>query len=306
MDPGSALRCARDDGVFSPGFPLEFTLAKAGAGMTSQLGLHLRGTIMISAFIIAKNEEKRIEKAISSIKDIVDEIIVIDSGSTDNTVKLAKSLGAKVVYNEWPGYVKQKSFGEGLCKHDWILNIDADEELSPELKTEISKIFVSKSEEQYKAYRINFVIMHRKDKHPRTFAPSNSFIRLYRRDFASFKNSIEFSTRDAVTLNDDMKEQGNVFQLSGPAYHYSGVSIEQLVNKANFYSSEQAKDMLLNGRKPTKARVYAEFLIYFFKAFFIRRYFIFGYHGFVDSLIFAFARFLRLSKARELFEERDT
>jgi glycosyltransferase involved in cell wall biosynthesis len=258
----------------------------------------------ISAFIITKNEETRLSKAILSIKDLVDEIIVIDSGSTDGTVALAKSLGAKTIYNEWAGYVAQKSFGENLCKHKWILNIDADEELSKDLKAEIESIFASKQEDKFKAYRINFVIMHRKDSKPRFLAPSNRFIRLYRRDFASFGNSVGFTTRDAVTLNDVEKETQNVRILSGPAFHYSGVSIEQLVSKANFYSSEQAKDMLKNGRKPSKLRTYSEFFIHFFKSFFIRRYFVFGYHGFVDSLIFAFARFLRLSKARELFEQK--
>ena len=99
-----------------------------------------------------------------------------------------------------------------------------------------------------------------------------------------------------------MSEKDNVYQLSDPAYHYSGVSLEQLTTKANFYSGEQARDMLINKRIPSKIRVYSEFFIYFFKAFFIRRYFIFGYNGFVDSMIFAFARFLRLAKTRELLD----
>jgi glycosyltransferase involved in cell wall biosynthesis len=254
---------------------------------------------LISAFIITKNEESRISKAILSIKDLADEILVIDSGSTDKTVEIAKALGAKVIHNDWPGYAAQKAFGESKCKHKWILNIDADEQITPNLRGEIDFAFRSNLQDKYKAYRINFVIMHRKDKRPRLLAPSNTFIRLYRKDFASFANSTSFTTRDAVTLNDGEKERGNVHVFSGPAYHYSGTSIEQLVNKANFYSSEQAKDMVANDRIPSKARVYSEFFIYFFKAYFIRRYFVFGYHGFVDSFIFAFARFLRLAKSRE-------
>src|SRR4051812_46312545 len=83
-------------------------------------------THKISSFIIAKNEESRIARAINSLKQISEEIIVVDSGSTDKTVEIAESLGARVVYNEWPGYVKQKAFAEKLCKNDWVLNIDAD------------------------------------------------------------------------------------------------------------------------------------------------------------------------------------
>lgn len=258
----------------------------------------------ISAFIITKNEEKRISKAIESIKNLVEEIIVVDSGSTDDTVSIATKLGAKVIHNDWPGYAKQKAFAESLCTNPWVLNIDADEELSEKLQNEISYIFASNVQDQYKAYSINLIIMHRSDKKPRWLAPSNSRVSLYNRGFASFGNSTKFSTRDAVTFNDGIDEKKAVHQLFNPAFHYSGVSLEQLVAKANFYSTEQAKDMIANKRIPSKARVYGEFFIYFFKAFFIRRYFVFGYNGFVDSMIFAFARFLRMAKIRELKERK--
>ena len=104
-------------------------------------------TQKISAFIITKNEEKRIEKAINSIKDLVQEIIVVDSGSTDDTVKLAKKLGAKVVHNDWPGYAAQKAFAENLCTHPWVMNLDADEELSVGLRNEIAYIFASEAQD---------------------------------------------------------------------------------------------------------------------------------------------------------------
>jgi glycosyltransferase involved in cell wall biosynthesis len=96
-----------------------------------------------------------------SIKGLVEEIIVIDSGSTDATIEIAKSLGAKTIYNPWEGYVKQKSFGESLCKNQWILNIDADEEVSKELREEIDFIFSSQLQDKYKAYKIKVTIMHR-------------------------------------------------------------------------------------------------------------------------------------------------
>ena len=143
----------------------------------------------ISAFIITKNEAERITKAIMSIKDIVDEIIVVDSGSTDDTVKIAEELGAKVVYNEWPGYVKQKTFAESLCTHPWILNLDADEELSEGLRNEISYVFAHDVQDQYKGYSLNFVIMHRFDTKPRFLAPANRFIRLYNRQLSKWINN---------------------------------------------------------------------------------------------------------------------
>lgn len=255
---------------------------------------------LISAFIIAKNEEARIARAINSLKNAVDEIIVIDSGSSDNTVSIAGSLGAKVVFNEWKGYVAQKIFGESLCSHEWILNIDADEALSADLQDEIGYIFAGELQERYKAYRMNMVIMHRNDLRPRKCAPSTSQIRLYNKKFASFANQESTTTHDAVLMNEDLSEAGNVYVLNEPVYHYSGVSIEQLVAKANFYSSQQARDLAESGRKISKFRIGFEFFVWFFKAFFMRRYFVFGFDGFIDSMIFAFARFLRLAKAREL------
>lgn len=255
--------------------------------------------IQLSAFIIAKNEENRIAKAINSIKKISSEIIVIDSGSTDKTVDIAKDLGARVIFNEWPGYVKQKAFGESLCINDWVLNIDADEELSPSLQDEIEFIFASNRQDSYLAYQVNFVIMHRNDKKPRFLAPSNKFIRIYNRKFCSFANS-KMSTHDAVLFNEGIDATEKIYNLNEIAYHMSGTSIEQLVNKANFYSTEQAKDMFKSGRTPVSIRIVCEMIFWFFKAFFIRRYFIFGFDGFVDSVIFAFARFIRLAKVREM------
>ncbi len=259
----------------------------------------------ISAFIIAKNEEKRIATAINSVKNIVDELIVIDSGSTDNTVAIAKELGATVVFRAWEGYVKQKVFGENLCKHDWILNLDADEELSKPLQDEIEHIFASNLEDRYHAYRINLLILRVNDCKPKLFAPANKFIRLYNRKLCSFANTTKTTTHDAVLFNSGV--DGKVYDLNEVAYHRTVISIEQLVNKANFYSTEQAKDLIRLGRIPSKARIFSEMIIWFFKAFFIRRYFVFGFDGFVQSVIFAFARFIRLAKALEIYNnEKDS
>ena len=84
----------------------------------------------LSVFIIAVNEADRIALTINSVRDWADEVIVIDSGSTDDTVAVAESHGARVVFNEWNGYGPQKVFGETLCRNDWLLNLDADEEVT--------------------------------------------------------------------------------------------------------------------------------------------------------------------------------
>ena len=253
----------------------------------------------ISAFIITKNEAARIECAINSVKNIADEVVIVDSESTDETAQIAKSLGAKVVIEPWRGYVGQKSFAETLCSNDWILNIDADEELSQKLQDEIGYIFASRSQDRYLAYQIKLLIIHRNDTKPRFFAPYNRCIRLYNRRFASFSNTINSTTHDSVLFNKDVDSTNKIYALNEVAYHYSGTSLEQLVAKANFYSGEQAKDLLMQGRKLLSFRIATEMFVCFLRAFFIRRYFVFGFDGFIDSMIFAFARFLRLAKLRE-------
>ncbi len=254
----------------------------------------------ISCFIIAKNEEEKIAKAINSVKNIVEEVILIDSGSTDKTIQIAESLGAKIVYNKWPGYLKQKIYGESLCKNDWILNIDADEELTPSLQEEIDLIDQTDLISNYKAYRINFVILHRNENKPRRFAPANSFIRLYNKKHAAFAFNKGDSTHDDVKLKDVVDVKKDIYLLTCDALHRSGTSIEHLTNKANFYSGEQASAMFKRGRSVSNLRLIFEFPLWVFKAFIIRRYFVFGVDGFVDSMIFAYARFIRLAKLREL------
>lgn len=257
--------------------------------------------INLSAFIITKNEEKNIARAINSLKSIASEIIVVDSGSTDDTVQIAKSLGAKVVYNEWPGYIKQKSYAESLCVNDWVLNLDADEELSKDLSNEIEFLLSSSLLKKYDGYSINFVILHRTDTYPRPLAPANRFIRMYDRNKCGFVyTSQQTTTHDAVSFNLGDKKP-KIYKLDAAAYHRSGSSIEQLVTKANFYSGEQAKDFVNQKRKVSNLRMLLEIPVWFIKAFFIRRYFVFGMDGFVDSVIFAFARFLKLAKARDLY-----
>src|ERR1044071_1916155 len=120
-------------------------------------------------------------------------------------------MGAKVVYNAWPGYVAQKAFGESLCKNNWILNIDADEELTSSLQDEIEFIFKSDIQDRYLAYRINFIILHRADKRPRFFSPANKFIRIYNRKFCSYSNTINSTTHDAVLFNEGVNSKDKVY-----------------------------------------------------------------------------------------------
>ena len=97
----------------------------------------------LSVFIIARDEADRIAQTIRSVRDWVDEVIVVDSGSVDATVAVAEAEGARVVFNAWPGYGPQKRFGEDQCRNDWLFNLDADEVVTPGLADEIRALMGS-------------------------------------------------------------------------------------------------------------------------------------------------------------------
>ena len=96
--------------------------------------------MLLTAVIITKNEERNILRCLNSLLDVADEIVVVDSGSTDRTEEICNSFNVKFVQQEWLGYSEQKNFANNLASNDWILSIDADEELSEKLKNSISEL----------------------------------------------------------------------------------------------------------------------------------------------------------------------
>jgi len=252
--------------------------------------------IPISVFIIAKNEADRITPIINSVKNLAQEIIVIDSNSTDNTQQICRDLGAKVFNNDWQGYGQQKIFGENLCQNNWILNIDADEEVSQDLVVEIKKIFAQPIADNVAGFRIKIVNKFRFENKPKKLAYFYNQLRLYRKDYAGFKNS---SIHDSVELKANSNYQ--ILQLKNIIYHQSFRSFAHWIEKINSYSSMQAQDAFLKNKKPCYSKIFLSPVLAFFKAYFIRRYFIYGLDGLIYSIIFAFSRFAKAIKTKELF-----
>ncbi|MBL6664465.1 MAG: glycosyltransferase family 2 protein [Rickettsiales bacterium] len=249
----------------------------------------------LSVFIIAKNEEDRIASVINLVKDFADEVLVIDSGSLDKTVDVAMKSGAKVIFNEWQGYGPQKIFGEKSCKNDWILNIDADEEVSPELAREIITLFHSPNLNAKKGYKVKIVNKFRFEKKPKKFAYYYNQLRLYNKNHAGFKDS---AVHDSVNLfnSSNLSEIG---QLNHIIYHQSFRSFQHWIEKINAYSTMQAKEALEKGKKVSIIKILLTPIFSFFKAYVIRRYFIYGVDGVIYSFLFAFSRFVKAIKIRE-------
>lgn len=248
----------------------------------------------ISVFIITKNEEDRIANIIKRVQKIADEILIIDSGSTDKTCQIANQLGAKVIFNQWKGYGPQKVFGQEQCKNDWILNIDSDEEVSSNLAKEISKLSDHDLSKDVAGFKIKIVNKFPGEKSPKKFAYYYNQLRLYNKKYAGFKSS---SVHDSVELKDKTK---SISQLNNIIYHQSFRSYTHWIEKLNSYSKMQAEDAIKRGKKISTIKILLTPTFAFLKAYFIRRYFIYGFNGLIYSYLFAFSRFAKMVKIRQL------
>lgn len=245
-------------------------------------------TLPISVFIIAKNEADRITTTIASVKDWVNEVIVIDSGSSDDTVSIATFLGAKVIYNEWEGYGLQKRFGEDECENNWILNLDADEEITPELAQEIQALFAT-GEPPLAGYILKVRDLLPNENKLALLAHTNHCLRLYNRDKGRFSDS---PVHDSVI----MQEGQAIGKLRAPVLHRSFRSISHAIEKMNSYTTAQAENLQKKGLAFSHLRLGIEFTVSFVKAYFFRLYILRGIRGIVYSNIYAFGRVVRVAK----------
>lgn len=256
------------------------------------MNAHAAPKAPISVFIIAKNEADRIPSAIGAVRAWVDEVIVVDSGSSDATVAVAESLSARVVYNEWRGYGPQKVYGEGLCRNDWILNIDADEEVSPALRDEILALFAGGAPTTTVAYRLPVLPLYPFQASGHPWTVTNYPIRLYRRDAAGFSDS---TVHDSVLVR-----AGAVARLRGMLIHRSFRSLAHHFEKINFYTDAQAADAVAKGRHISAATLLLTAPLAFLKSYLLRREFVNGFDGVIVSYMYAIQRFMKVAKIREL------
>lgn len=250
-----------------------------------------------SIFLIVKNEGGRIGRTLEAVAGLADEVVVVDSGSTDETVAIAEAAGARVVVNApFPGYGPQKRFAEEACRNDWVLNIDADEVVSPALRDEIARLFAPGSV-LVDAYAIRIIDMLPGEIAPPPLAYSVSPVRLYRLSQGRYRNS---TVHDRVELQDGARTG----RLRAPILHYSITSLGDQMEKLQRYSTLQAKDLLAAGRAPSRLRIIAEFPLSFLKAYIGRRYALRGVYGYLVALNYAYYRSLRLAKAYEMAHKK--
>ncbi len=241
----------------------------------------------LSVFIITKNEEQNLPRCLEVCADLADEIVVLDSGSTDNTQAIAEQFGATFSTQKFEGFGLQKYSAEQLCSHDWVLNLDADEFLTQKLKTEIRSFLASDKVEHVDGVRLKTVGVYPHHQKPRIFADYHNYIRLYNR------NKIHYSlhpTQDVVLAEDESR----IDQFKGIALHYAFDSLETLDAKARartkFYFEQEKR----GSRLKNILRLPFEFIFSFFKCYILRRQFTGGIYGIKNAYIYAKYRHIRM------------
>ena len=220
----------------------------------------------LSVTIIAVNEADRIGHAIKSVA-FADEILVVDSGSTDDTVAIAKSFGARVIETDWPGYREQKNRAAQWAKNDWILGLDADEAVDDTLAAEIKTALVSPNVEGFEIGRLGFW-MGRPIEHG-TWRPDRS-IRLYDRRKGRWLGG---------AVHERVQVDGKIRRLSGDILHRPYRDLDEQLRDLNRYAELFVQDALMNGRKAYAFDVIFRPMAHVVKAIIIRFGFLDGVRG---------------------------
>jgi glycosyltransferase involved in cell wall biosynthesis len=223
--------------------------------------------MLLSAYLITYNEKNKIEDVLLALKG-VDEIVVVDSGSTDGTIEIAERLGAKVIHQPFLGYAKQKAFAMSLCAGEWVLSVDGDEVLMPGSIDEIKKIITKTEKNGFKLPRYE-VFMGKCFK----YAKPHYFLRLYRKDKARWDED--------RLVHEHIDVEGKIDKIKIPMIHYGAADIEIFMQKINRYSS--LKVTQTPDRRVNFISVLFYGLFYFLSYYFLSRYFTGGIKGFIYS-----------------------
>jgi glycosyltransferase involved in cell wall biosynthesis len=240
----------------------------------------------VSVFIITLNEEHNIARAIESVK-FADEVIIVDSGSTDKTLEIIRSFGIEPIHNDWPGYAKQKQFAMEQCKNEWVLNIDADEEITPALANKFSEIIKN---DKYASVRCT-----RNDVFIGKVSPSWTKTARLRRFYK--KSKAYFDTTRLV--HEIATVEGKELIVRENIIHYGNENIEFYTEKKNLYSSLKAKEKYLKGKRFSYAKLLLIFPLVFIQHWIFYGKIFYGIRGLILSIVQAHYSFIKEAKLYE-------
>ncbi|NLF25583.1 MAG: glycosyltransferase [Deltaproteobacteria bacterium] len=246
----------------------------------------------ISAFVVCCNEEKNMVRCLESLK-WCDEIVIVDSGSTDRTVEICRQYTDRIFYRKWNGHSEQKQFALDQCRGDWILNIDADEEVSTELKSQILRVLglPKRRREAIKGYEVCRVVYFLG-----RWWDHGGWYPEYRMRFFQ-RRCVRWG---GVNPHEKALIDGKTRRLKGAIYHYTYSGIPHQVECLNRHSSNSAKYLYLAGKRTRFANIILNPAFRFFKFYILKRGFREGRAGFVVGCIEACYTFLKYVKLWEI------
>jgi glycosyltransferase involved in cell wall biosynthesis len=191
----------------------------------------------LSAFLIVRNEAADIAGCLNSLKGLANEVIVVDSHSTDETVAICRQSGARVFTRVFDGYGSQKQYALEQTTGNWVLSIDADERITPGLADEIRRVLENPTHAGYEIRRTFYFLGH-----PLRFGGQGAdwVLRLFRKDSGYFKN---------MKVHERIEVRGSVGRLKSPMDHFSYPNLEEYVEKCNAYTTLAAQEQYAKGRR---------------------------------------------------------
>jgi glycosyltransferase involved in cell wall biosynthesis len=259
------------------------------------MAAHERGTpadMRLSVVIITRNEAQAIGDCLESVR-WADEIVVLDSGSSDATVSLCRGFGAKVVESgDWPGFGPQKNRAIGHAGGEWVLSLDADERVTPELREEIRRAIASADADAYRMPRLSRYLtryMRHSGWHP------DHVVRLFRRGRARFSDDL---------VHERLIVEGTVGTLEHPLVHEAFTGLEEVLDKVNRYSTLGAEMALREGKTGTLLGAVGRGAWTFLRTYLLKAGFLDGREGFMLAVSNAEGTYYRYLKLMLLAERR--
>lgn len=244
----------------------------------------------LSVVIITYNEEKNIARCLASVQGIADEIVVVDSFSTDKTEAICKSYNVSFIQRKWQGYSDTKNFANSAATNNWILSLDADEALSDELKQSILKIkqgteLLTCSFNRLTNYCGTWI------KHAGWYPDTKT--RIFDRRITKWQGTIH------EELKTDPEQP--VVHLSGDCLHYSYYSVEQHIQQTEKFTTLSAADLFSKNKKAGFVKLYLSPIAKFIQSYFFQLGFLDGYYGYIVCKISARSTYLKYYKLKQLY-----
>jgi glycosyltransferase involved in cell wall biosynthesis len=248
--------------------------------------------VKISAVLITFNEEEKIEAALQSLEGIASEIIIVDSHSLDKTVKLVRKYTDKIFERAWTNYADQKNFADSHVVYPWILSLDADERLSPELRDEL--LALEKTEPSCAAFSMPRQVFYlgRWIRHSGWYPDRK--IRLFRKGLARWEGEY---------VHERLVVDGDVGKLRGAIHHFTYRDIHDHLTRINRFSDLGAQKLYAAKKKCRWHHLVLLPGSRFLKSYIVKRGFLDGFAGLVISGLHAYSIFVRYAKLREIWKK---